>query len=65
VTLAAVKKGLLRFPGAEYAGKIIVGDIGLGPDTPALKGIESEFPTTEDLRPWLPPRPRLSHKGTF
>lgn len=65
VTLAAVKKGLLRFPGAEYVGKIIVGDIGLDPDTPALKGIESEFPTPEDLRPWLPERPRLSHKGTF
>ncbi|MGA2110522.1 MAG: NAD(P)H-hydrate dehydratase [Anaerolineales bacterium] len=65
VTLAAVKQGLLRFPGAEYVGKILVGDIGLGPDTRGLKDIDWEFPVSEDLRPWLPPRPRLSHKGTF
>jgi hydroxyethylthiazole kinase-like uncharacterized protein yjeF len=65
VTLAAVKQGLLRFPGAEYVGRIVVGEIGLSPECAALRDVALEFPLPEELRPWLPPRPRFSHKGTF
>ena len=65
VTLAAVKQGLLRFPAAEYAGRIVVGDIGLPSEPDALVGIVREFPLPEEVRQWLPLRPRLSHKGTF
>jgi len=53
VTLAAAKPGLLRFPGAEYVGKVIVADIGIPSDQ------------KEMVRSWLPQRPRDAHKGTF
>jgi len=65
VTLAAVKPGLLRFPGAEYVGELVVGDIGLPADFGLLAEIRLEMAAPADLRKWLPMRPRDAHKGTF
>ena len=65
VTLAAAKPGLLRFPGAEYVGEIIVGDIGISSTQKELAAIDLEFATREAVREWLPLRPRDAHKGTF
>ena len=65
VTLAAVKTGLLRFPGAEYVGSLAVGDIGIAPDHPLLRNIDQEMATRETVRRLLPPRPRNSHKGMY
>ncbi len=65
VTLAAAKPGLLRFPGAEQVGEIVVGDIGVPERQPELAEVELGLATAEMVRPWLPPRPRNSHKGTF
>jgi len=65
VTLAAVKPGLLRFPGAEYVGEIVVGDIGLPSSQKEIAAIDLEFATREVVRAWLPERLRDSHKGTF
>lgn len=65
VTLVAAKPGLLRFPGAEYVGEIVVGDIGIPPSQKEIAAIELEFATREGVRAWLPERPRDAHKGTF
>ena len=65
VTLAAAKNGLLRFPGAEKVGEIVIGDIGIPPRQPDLAAVDIELATADAVRGWLPTRPRSSHKGTF
>jgi hydroxyethylthiazole kinase-like uncharacterized protein yjeF len=65
VTLAAVKTGLLRFPGAEYAGELIVGGIGLDPGLPELERIKIEYAVPDTIARLLPERPADAHKGTF
>ncbi|OGO59624.1 MAG: hypothetical protein A2029_11080 [Chloroflexi bacterium RBG_19FT_COMBO_47_9] len=65
VTMAAVKRGLLRFPAADLIGKLRVVSI----------GDLSELNTWQKNKCWLldenwvqqqlPPRPRSAHKGTF
>jgi NAD(P)H-hydrate epimerase len=65
VTLAAVKPGLLHFPGAGYVGDIVVAGIGLPAGLKEMEGIQVEYVTAEEAGRWLPPRPRDSHKGTF
>jgi NAD(P)H-hydrate epimerase len=63
VTFAYPKAGLLRFPGAEAVGELVVADIGI---PPALAdGVRLEMATAEMVRSWLPQRPRSAHKGTF
>ena len=63
VTFAHPKVGLLRFPGAEAVGEIVVADIaipaGLADDVPL------EMATPQRVSAWLPERPRSAHKGTF
>jgi NAD(P)H-hydrate epimerase len=65
VTLAAVKPGLLQFPGASLVGEIIVGEIGLNPELKELSEVSMELADAKTLRAWLPSRPPDSHKGTF
>jgi NAD(P)H-hydrate epimerase len=65
VTLAAAKTGLLRFPAAEHTGRLVVGDIGLPADFAPLELASLLMADPALVRPWLPPRPRNSHKGTF
>ena len=65
VTLAAAKPGLLCFPGAEYVGEIVVGDIGIPPSQKEIAAIDLEFATREGVQAWLPERLRNAHKGTF
>jgi hydroxyethylthiazole kinase-like uncharacterized protein yjeF len=65
VTLAAAKTGLLRFPGAERAGELIVADIGIPSNLRELKDVDLELATQDSVREWLPARPKDSHKGTF
>jgi hydroxyethylthiazole kinase-like uncharacterized protein yjeF len=65
VTFGAAKPGLLAFPAAELTGRLIVAGIGWPPD---LSGLPSSGPVLADagmVRPWLRPRPRDSHKGTY
>ncbi len=64
VTFGHNKIGLLLYPGAEYAGKITVADIGF-----PLEATEQARPDTiyyqkEDLKR-LPKRKNYSHKGTY
>jgi NAD(P)H-hydrate epimerase len=65
VTLGAAKPGLLKFPGGEYVGRLVVADIGLPRDLEALHAPGPILATPDLLRGWLKPRPRASHKGTF
>lgn len=63
VTLAAVKRGHVLFPGAEAVGKLVVGDIGIPPDLYA--DIPLEMATPAQIAGLLPARPAGGHKGTF
>jgi len=55
--LAALKPGLLFYPGAAYAGEVEVADIGVRLPGPSIWVAEEE-----DVAAWLPPRPFESHK---
>ena len=63
VTFAYPKLGLLRFPGAEAVGHIVVADIGIPPEL--ADDVPLEMATAEGIQAWLPARPRSAHKGTF
>ncbi len=65
VTLAAGKHGLYRFPGAEYVGKLVIGDIGISPSQKELSSVKLEVVEDKELVKWLPQRPSNAHKGTF
>lgn len=59
VCLAALKPGLVLFPGAGLAGDVEVTDIGIDPfDPPPALGLIEEA----DVVAWLPRRPFESHK---
>lgn len=64
ITFGFQKQGLLLYPGTEYAGEIIVADIGF-PKIPAEEaGMASVYYETEDIRR-IPIRKNYSNKGTY
>jgi ADP-dependent NAD(P)H-hydrate dehydratase / NAD(P)H-hydrate epimerase len=63
VTFAYPKVGLLRFPGADAAGRLVVADIGIPPEL--ADDVELEMASSEEVRGWLPRRSDAAHKGTF
>lgn len=65
ITFGVNKLGLTLFPGCEYAGEVIVADIGF-PNV-SVQSIVSPFYHYElnDLPSLIPFRPARSHKGTF
>lgn len=63
VTFAYPKVGLLRFPGAEAVGDIVVVDIAIPPGL--ADDVTLEMATAGRIREWLPARPASAHKGTF
>jgi NAD(P)H-hydrate epimerase len=68
VTMAAVKTGLLRFPGSRLAGALRVVGIGLessGISLESWERIVRRVATAEMVRASLPDRPADAHKGTF
>ena len=67
VTLALgyPKAGLLRFPGAERAGRLRVLDIGVPPGLPEEQSVDVEMLTHRWAASRLPPRSLDSHKGTY
>jgi hydroxyethylthiazole kinase-like uncharacterized protein yjeF len=65
VTLAAAKRGLLRFPGAQKVGELVVADIGIPAEQEEMKALDIELATWREMRQLLPLRPRDAHKGTF
>lgn len=66
VTFGAVKWGLIKFPGAEYVGDLLIGHIGLEDMTlNALQSITANFADGVSVAQYLPDRPINSYKGTF
>ena len=65
VCMAAIKKGMLKFPAFEYAGEIVVVDIGLPKNLPEFKNIHASIVDQGVVRKMLPARPLDAHKGTF
>ncbi len=65
VTLGAVKLGLMLFPGADYAGDLFVGSLGI-PDSLLTKLNIRRFVATHELvQRVLPPRHPNTHKGDY
>ena len=65
VTMAAVKRGLLKMPAYTLVGEFRVVDIGLPPDLLALKSLSAEVAEQDLVASMLPARPIDAHKGTF
>ena len=67
VTFALPKPGLLTYPGAEYAGRVTVADIGIPSALLQDPSIGADVTTAADLRTLLPRRSqaRDANKGAF
>ena len=65
ITLALPKIGLLLFPGANYAGKVTVEDIGIPPYLLTNKKLKTNIVTQKTVKSLLPFRATYSHKGSF
>jgi len=65
VTFGAMKVGLAVYPGAEYAGEVVVGEIGIPRFLLEQANIPRRLITREQVRRWLPVRPAEAHKGRF
>lgn len=65
VTFAAYKMGLLLYPGAEYAGKIVLEDISIPQNIIDLQDIDVNVIDESLLKSLLPKRNKNSHKGDY
>lgn len=65
VTMALPKAGLVLYPGAEYVGKLIIGDIGMSNDIKNKALGVGEIVEKENVRRYFKPYSQDSHKGTF
>ena len=65
VTIGLPKRGLLVHPGAEFAGKLEVVDIGFPEQVIDAQGIKVNWTTATQASEWVPSRPPASHKGTY
>lgn len=65
ITLALPKIGLLLFPGASFAGKVKVEDIGIPYYLLKNNKIKTNMVTKEIVKSLLPFRTTYSHKGSF
>ncbi len=63
ITMGLPKLGLFLHPGADYAGRVTVADIGLPADLIADSPSVAELIAPEWVRLLLPRRPRTAHKG--
>ena len=65
VTIGLPKRGLLVHPGAEFAGKLEVVDIGFPEQVIDAQNIKVNWTTAAQVSAWIPQRPPASHKGTY
>lgn len=65
VTFAGPKRGHFIFPGAAACGDLVVADIGIPADLPAVADVPVAVATAAQAAALLPPRPADGHKGTF
>jgi hydroxyethylthiazole kinase-like uncharacterized protein yjeF len=65
VTMAAVKRGLLKLPAFEFVGDLAVVDIGLPDDMSSFSDISTDVADHDLVAGLLPDRELDAHKGTF
>ena len=65
VTFGVNKLGLVLYPGCEYAGEVVVTDIGFPQIAIEEANIESFCYEREDIQKLLPKRKQNSNKGTY
>jgi NAD(P)H-hydrate epimerase len=65
VTFGVNKLGLILYPGAEYAGEVIVGDIGFPHDSVDAIKTPYSYYEPSDIRDLLPKRRPRTHKGDY
>jgi NAD(P)H-hydrate epimerase len=65
VTLALPKRGIMLHPGADYAGDVIVGDIGIPRSLLDAENVRCHLATPDQIAFWLPARKSTAHKGDF
>ena len=63
-TFAGYKRSLLLYPGAEYAGRVVVVPIGV-PEAEVRRGISTFLLDEASVRGLFPTRHRDAHKGTY
>lgn len=64
ITFGHMKNGLLLYPGTEYAGELIVADIGFPLEATLQVEPDTFYYEASDIR-LLPARKRYSNKGTY
>lgn len=64
-TMAAYKRGLLLYPGREYAGEINIIDIGIQTETINKNSGEINYFDKKEALKLMPERLSYGHKGTF
>lgn len=65
VTMALPKRGLFLHPGAAYAGRVQVADIGVPPEVIEQENITVDLLDAEAVGGFMGIRPADSHKGTY
>ncbi|HCU99296.1 MAG TPA: hypothetical protein DGM69_08130 [Chloroflexi bacterium] len=65
VTFGAAKIGHFLFPGADVVGELVLADIGLPINLPALEAIDLDLAVDDEILDLLPDRQSNSHKGTY
>ncbi|UNC91428.1 NAD(P)H-hydrate dehydratase [Candidatus Contubernalis alkaliaceticus] len=65
VTFALPKQGLFLYPGAEYAGEVIVGAISIPEELMDDREVKVNLITQKMVQQLLPKRKPNSHKGTY
>ena len=65
ISMAAVKRGMLRFPAFQYVGDLSLVDIGLADDLKAWEGVKDYCMEATAAAEKIPPRAIDAHKGTF
>jgi ADP-dependent NAD(P)H-hydrate dehydratase / NAD(P)H-hydrate epimerase len=65
VTMTLLKRGLVLYPGAAYAGVVRVADLGIPLEAVAEERIDLSLIDGNSLRDMLDRRPLDSHKGDF
>ncbi|OEF95875.1 bifunctional ADP-dependent NAD(P)H-hydrate dehydratase/NAD(P)H-hydrate epimerase [Desulfuribacillus alkaliarsenatis] len=65
LTLGYIKQSLITYPAADYAGKVIVLDIGIPKMIEQQYAFNKQVLTEKLIYPWIPKRVSNSHKGTY
>ena len=65
VTFGLPKRGHLLYPGAEYAGRLFIEDIGFPEELLHSEKLKAELLEKRDISLLIPERQRYSHKGDY